>query len=410
MKKVILIFVTIVLSGLLYAKDNKSTDALLREIDGIIKNRRTYGVEKETRIADLKRLLAEATSDEQRYGFCGRLFDEYRAYNLDSSFVYAQRKEELAHRMDKLDYLDDAAMNMAEVMGTTGMYKEALELLGQIDKKTLPDYLYGYYYHLYRTIYGLMGDYAVTEKVKKEYYRMTDLYRDSLLQVNASDSLGHVLVMADKCIVHAQYDEAIRLLDEGIEIAKEEIYPGTDSKWLEIKLKIYETTNRTSEVIDTCRLLFVTGRDKLTYYNKLKTLIPKEQWKSFLDAMMKETEFSNYFSFGGSAEADIYVKEQDNERLFTLLSSTRYDQLEALMRYAHYLKDTHSEQLIAMYTSSLNDYAERKMGRRNYEFIAQVLPCIHKLKGGQTAVKNIVAEFRIKYKRRPAMMEVLKDF
>lgn len=214
MKKVILIFVTIVLSGLLYAKDNKSTDALLREIDGIIKNHQTYGSEKEARIANLKKLLAEATSDEQRYGFCGRLFDEYRAYNLDSSFVYAQRKEELAHRMDKLDYLDDAAMNMAEVMGTTGMYKEALELLGQIDKKTLPDYLYGYYYHLYRTIYGLMGDYAVTEKAKKEYYRMTDLYRDSLLQVNASDSLGHVLVMADKCIVHAQYDEAIRMLME----------------------------------------------------------------------------------------------------------------------------------------------------------------------------------------------------
>ena len=214
MKKVILIFVTIVLSGLLYAKDNKSTDALLREIDGIIKNRQTYGAEKEARIADLKKLLAEATSDEQRYGFCGRLFDEYRAYNLDSSFVYAQRKEELAHRMDKLDYLDDAAMNMAEVMGTTGMYKEALELLGQINKKTLPDYLYGYYYHLYRTIYGLMGDYAVTEKAKKEYYRMTDLYRDSLLQVNVSDSLGHALVMADKYIVHARYDEAIDMLME----------------------------------------------------------------------------------------------------------------------------------------------------------------------------------------------------
>ena len=98
--------------------------------------------------------------------------------------------------MDKLDYLDDAAMNMAEVMGTTGMYKEALELLGQIDKKTLPDYLYGYFYHLYRTIYGLMGDYAVTEKVKKEYYRMTDLYRDALLHFNSSDSFFHVLVMA----------------------------------------------------------------------------------------------------------------------------------------------------------------------------------------------------------------------
>ena len=214
MKKVILIFVAIFLSGLLYAKDNKSTDVLLREIDAIIKNRQIYGAEKEARIADLKRLLVEAASDEQRYGFCGRLFDEYRAYNLDSSFVYAQRKEELARRLNKQDYLDDSAMNMAEVMGTTGMYKEALELLGGIDKKTLPGYLYGYYYHLYRTIYGLMGDYAVTEEAKSEYYRMTDLYRDSLLQVNASDSLGHVLVMADKCIVHAQYDEAIRMLAE----------------------------------------------------------------------------------------------------------------------------------------------------------------------------------------------------
>ena len=214
MKKVILILLAIVFPGLLCAKDNKSTDALLREIDGLVKNRRTYGVEKETRITELKRLLTEAASDEQRYGFCGRLFDEYRAYNLDSSFVYAQRKEELAHRLNKQDYLDDSAMNMAEVMGTTGMYKEALELLGKIDKKTLPDYLYGYYYHLYRTIYGLMGDYAVTEKAKKEYYRMTDLYRDSLLQVNASDSLGHALVMADKCIVHARYDEAIDMLME----------------------------------------------------------------------------------------------------------------------------------------------------------------------------------------------------
>lgn len=69
MKKVILILLAIAFPGLLCAKDNKSTDALLREIDGLIKNRRTYGVEKETRIADLKRLLAEATSDEQRYGF-----------------------------------------------------------------------------------------------------------------------------------------------------------------------------------------------------------------------------------------------------------------------------------------------------------------------------------------------------
>ena len=67
MRKIILIFVTIVLPCLLCARnDDKSTDMLLREIDGIIRNRRrTYArAEKEARISDLKKLLSEATSDE----------------------------------------------------------------------------------------------------------------------------------------------------------------------------------------------------------------------------------------------------------------------------------------------------------------------------------------------------------
>ena len=63
-----------------------------------------------------------------------------------------------------------------------------------------------------------------------------------------------------------------------------------------------------------------------------------------------------------------------------------------------------------MYASLLNDYAEQNMGRNHYEFVAQALLCAKKLNGGQEAVKRLVAEFRIKYKRRPAMMEVLARF
>ena len=115
-------------------------------------------------------------------------------------------------------------------------------------------------------------------------------------------------------------------------------------------------------------------------------------------------------SIGENYEAEIYVNERDNEHLFKLLSSTRYHQLEALMKYSYYLKDTHSEQLIVIYTSLLNDYAEQNVGRTHYELIVQALLCAKKLNGGQAAVKTLVAEFRIKYKRRPAMMEVLARF
>lgn len=261
-------------------------------------------------------------------------------------------------------------------------------------------------------------------KTRKDAY---DLYQLVFRKVNlllelheeqkANDTIRQYLYLPEvrnmevkKLIAGSRYDEAIRLLDEGIEIAEKEMHPGIVNEWLEMKLEVYERAHRTSEAIDMCRQLFVTGSDKLVYYNKLKALIPKEQWKDFLYTMMKETNFGNYFFFNESVEADIYVKEKDYERLFTFLSSVRCNQLEALMSYAHFLKDTHSEQLIAIYTSLLNDYAERNMGREHYEFVARALSCVGKLKGGQDAVKNIVAEFRIKYKRRPAMMEVLDKF
>lgn len=126
--------------------------------------------------------------------------------------------------------------------------------------------------------------------------------------------------------------------------------------------------------------------------------------------MMKEVPFNGYFSFGGNVEAEIYVEEKENDRLFHLLSSAGLGQLEALMQYAHHLKNSHSEQLIGMYISLLVDYAEQNIGRKYYEHIAQALLCMQKLDGGKAAVKQLVEEFRTIYKRRPAMMEELRRF
>lgn len=247
--------------------------------------------------------------------------------------------------------------------------------------------------------------------------RKVDLLLGQKEQEKADDTIRQYLYLSEiremevgKLMVHCRYDEAIRLLDEGIELSKKEEYDGTTGKWLKLKLKIFERTNRTSEVIDTCRLLFISGIEQLDYYHKLKALIPKEQWKKFLDGMMKETLFHDFFSFDGSVEAEIYVEEKEDERLFHLLSSLRYNRLEGLMRYAHHLKDTYSEQLITAYTSLLMDYAEQNIGRKYYEFIARALLCMQKLDGGKEAVKQLAEEFRTKYRRRPAMMEELRRF
>ena len=247
--------------------------------------------------------------------------------------------------------------------------------------------------------------------------RKVDMLLGQKEQEKADDTIRQYLYLSEiremevkKLMEREQYDEAVRLLDEGIELSKKEEYDGTTGKWLKLKLKIFERTNRTSEVIDTCRLLFISGREQLEYYHKLKTLIPKEQWKVFLDEMMKEVPFNGYFSFDRNVEAEIYVEEKEDERLFHLLSSAGFGQLEALMQYAHHLKNSHSEQLIDMYISILIDYAERNIGRKYYEQIARALLCMQELNGGKVAVKQLVEDFRTIYKRRSAMMEELRRF
>lgn len=212
MKKIILVFLAIFFSGMLQAGGGESIHALLNELDGVIKNRQSYGAVKEARVNELKKQLRQSVSDEQRYHFSSILFDEYRSYNADSSYVYARQKQALAVRLGGRFYLDDSAMNMVEFMGATGMYKEALERLDRIQKETMDRGLRPYYYHLYRHIYGLMGDYSVTEEERANYYRLTDLYRDSILLVNQADTLSQVLVKADKLTVYAEYDQAIAAL------------------------------------------------------------------------------------------------------------------------------------------------------------------------------------------------------
>lgn len=214
----------------------------------------------------------------------------------------------------------------------------------------------------------------------------------------------------EKLMLDGQYPKAIKLADEGIVLAQKEHHIGTVDEWLRLKLDIYELSDNAREVINTCRQLFIHNNGSLEYYRKLKTLIPAKRWKAFLNEMMEGTKFSDYFSYGGNIKADILVEEKDDEHLFQLLSSVKSGQLDALMKYAPYLKNSHSKQLLPMFASNIRVYAENNLGRNHYEYVARALLCMRNLVGGKAAVGSLVEEFRIKYKRRPAMMEILGGF
>ena len=75
-------------------------DSILLELDRTIDNRWRYEQEKLQKIARLKEELAKADEPLARMEYYSDLFDQYKNYQYDSAFVYAELLEKLRQNMD----------------------------------------------------------------------------------------------------------------------------------------------------------------------------------------------------------------------------------------------------------------------------------------------------------------------
>lgn len=275
MKRNFIILACVFFSFPLFAKSEM--DSLLRVLDKTIENYQSYANLKERKLDQMKSLLRYTSSDNQRYEICGKLYDEYNSYKSDSALIYAIKKLQIAEKLKNKRDLTDSRMNLAFIMGVTGMYNEAMDILNTINIAEAPD-LKAYYFHIYRTIYGFMADYTVSSQEKKRYEIITATYRDSLLATNPPNSSAHIMVKSDQLIVKKQYDEALKLLLPYFPTIKEnnhdraiiafsisEAYHGKgernlEKRWLTIS-SIYDIRSATKEYISLRSLAFILYED-----------------------------------------------------------------------------------------------------------------------------------------------------
>ncbi|MGO4817061.1 DUF6377 domain-containing protein [Flavobacterium sp. W22_SRS_FP1] len=186
-------------------------NSLLDELDKTVDNHQLYSTKKEDKINKLKELLKLTTNNLQQYEIGQKLFDEYKLYQSDSALVYARKNVQLASTLKDLSKIDSAKLNLASIMGTLGMYKEATDVLYKMNMQLSAD-LKGVFYHVNTTIYGSMSDYAASPQEKKKYELLTQQYRDSTIQSYPSSSKLRLIDQASKLIGNQKYDETLRLL------------------------------------------------------------------------------------------------------------------------------------------------------------------------------------------------------
>lgn len=186
-------------------------DSLLHVLDRTLADHAKYDRIKKEKINQLRALVKMEPTPELKYTIYGQLFDEYRPYRSDTALYYAEKKLQIARELQNKEMLNEARLNVANVLVTVGMYKEAMDILSSVDMRYSPG-LKAYSFYVYRTLYGYLADYAFSADEKAHYARLTEQYRDSLLKVNPPGSSAYIMVKSDKLIVHHKYDEALKLL------------------------------------------------------------------------------------------------------------------------------------------------------------------------------------------------------
>lgn len=341
-------------------------------------------------------------------------YDEY----LDGTFECGQAKDLLLNAISHPSISKDVQEHIAaEVKGLSNRDLSDYDLIDlnglklEVIRRTLSDEdglrlldeqiqsckdNYDLYIYVRRKIALLrqMGKDADADKVEQTYIYLPEIR----------------MIIVDRLAEQQEYDKAAEYVKGGIEVekAKKPFWPETT--WTKRLLEIYELQGNKPELVKVARNLFISSGGNAEYYHKLKTLIPKGEWKQWLEKLISDTPFSHGACFGKSNLADIYVEENEIEKLYEFIRANSKYNTEILDHYAHYTDSSHAEELLSLYIDLLKNEASGQANVKKYPHIAASMACMQKLKGGKDAAHKLAVYFREKYRRRPSMMDAIRDF
>jgi hypothetical protein len=65
------------------------------------------------------------------------------------------------------------------------------------------------------------------------------------------------------------------------------------------------------------------------------------------------------------------------------------------------------EETLLLFRKTADSYADKNVGPKYYEHIASILRKMRKIPNGDAVVNEMLAQYRLLYKRRSAMMKIL---
>ncbi|MDL2308075.1 hypothetical protein LJC68_02040 [Bacteroidales bacterium OttesenSCG-928-B11] len=211
--------------------------------------------------------------------------------------------------------------------------------------------------------------------------------------------------IVEELIEREKFKEAKQLINEYIQYKKEKSYYSDFADcWDGYLLEIAQKEKKTKEIRAISRK-FIDYSFSSTYYQIYKSTFAEEEWPAELEKLVKHYQKMNHWFT--SNVADIFVEERLTERLLAYL--TKHPRIENLEKYHAHIATEFPKETLALYKQAIDKYMENT-GRDIYENTVGYFKSMLKIKNGKETVKQLIDNYKIRYKNRKAMLEIFERF
>jgi len=166
----------------LIAQGNK-TDSLIRQVDEAVNNASLYIAKREKHIVRLRNRLDKMHDNREAYHVAFKLYEAYKPFVNDSAIFYLNRCIAMATALNNRQHANLCRSLLALRCSNTGMYNEALTVLGQINPDEMGKNELGTYYFAYVHVYGELAYYTHLTDMRKHYEGKLARYRRLMFSV-----------------------------------------------------------------------------------------------------------------------------------------------------------------------------------------------------------------------------------
>jgi len=176
------------------AFSNQLQDSLLAKLNNILDSKKDFDAEKIARIEKLQQDLNSETNPNLnfRYATYLKLYEEYKSFNYDKAFYYAQKLQEAGHLIKDPVKIAYSKVKFGFIFLSSGMFKEAFDSLKTVNVNLLDkNEKQEFYFLIARTYYDL-SDFDNDKYYAPIYVDRAGKYIDSASALIKSNSFDYL--------------------------------------------------------------------------------------------------------------------------------------------------------------------------------------------------------------------------